>query len=131
MKYITEYRDKELAKKLVADIAKEARPDRNYRLMEFCGGHTHVISRYGLEGILPKNVRMIHGPGCPVCVMPIGRIDSAIELALEHGVILCTYADARSGFQGTFADESKSSGRRHTHDLLGSRLFGHRSRQSG
>ena len=47
MKYITEYRDKELAKKLVADIAKEARPDRNYRLMEFCGGHTHVISRYG------------------------------------------------------------------------------------
>lgn len=56
MKYITEYRDKELAKKLVADIAKEARPDRNYRLMEFCGGHTHVISRYGLEGILPKNV---------------------------------------------------------------------------
>ena len=71
MKYITEYRDKELAKKLVADIAKEARPDRNYRLMEFCGGHTHVISRYGLEGILPKNVRMIHGPGCPVCVMPM------------------------------------------------------------
>jgi len=47
MKYITEYRDKELAKKLVADIAKEARPDRNYRLMEFCGGHTHVISRLG------------------------------------------------------------------------------------
>lgn len=80
MKYITEYRDKELAKKLVADIAKEARPDRNYRLMEFCGGHTHVISRYGLEGILPKNVRMIHGPGCPVCVMPIGRIDSALNL---------------------------------------------------
>ena len=97
MKYITEYRDKELAKKLVADIAKEARPDRNYRLMEFCGGHTHVISRYGLEGILPKNVRMIHGPGCPVCVMPIGRIDSAIELALEHGVILCTYADTMRG----------------------------------
>ena len=57
MKYITEYRDKELAKKLVADIAKEARADKNYRLMEFCGGHTHVISRYGLEGILPKNVR--------------------------------------------------------------------------
>ena len=77
MKYITEYRDKELAKKLVADIAKEARADKNYRLMEFCGGHTHVISRYGLEGILPKNVRMIHGPGCPVCVMPIGRNDNA------------------------------------------------------
>ena len=65
MKYITEYRDKELAKKLVADIAKEARPDRNYRLMEFCGGHTHVISRYGLEGILPKNVRMIRPLNLP------------------------------------------------------------------
>ena len=111
MKYITEYRDKELAKKLVADIAKEARPDRNYRLMEFCGGHTHVISRYGLEGILPKNVRMIHGTR-----------RHPLHLRRHH---------ARSGFQGTFADESKSSGRRHTHDLLGSRLFGHRSRQSG
>ena len=75
MKYITEYRDKELAKKLVADIAKEARPDRNYRLMEFCGGHTHVISRYGLEGILPKNVRMIHGPGCSaVLIRPLNLL---------------------------------------------------------
>ncbi len=62
--------------------------------MEFCGGHTtHVLSRYGLENILPKNVEMIHGPGCPVCVMPIGRIDSAIELAVKHHVILRTYAD--------------------------------------
>ena len=113
MKYITEYRDKELAKKLVADIAKEARADKNYRLMEFCGGHTHVISRYGLEGILPKNVRMIHGPGCPVCVMPIGRIDSAIELDL------CRY-HACPGFQGSFADEGKSSGRGHPYDLFGS-----------
>lgn len=93
MKYITEFRDKELAKKLIADIAREVKPDREYRFMEVCGGHTHVLSRYGLEGVLPKNIHMIHGPGCPVCVMPIGRIDSAIELALEHSVILCTYAD--------------------------------------
>ena len=49
--------------------------DRVYRFMEFCGGHTHAISRYGIEDLLPANVRMIHGPGCPVCVLPVGRID--------------------------------------------------------
>ena len=93
MKYISEYRDSAIAKEITKKIAEEVRPDRTYRLMEFCGGHTHVLSRYGLENILPKNVEMIHGPGCPVCVMPIGRIDSAIELAVKHHVILCTYAD--------------------------------------
>ncbi len=61
--------------------------------MEFCGGHTHAISRYGVADLLPPPVRMIHGPGCPVCVLPIGRIDLAIRLALERGVILCTYGD--------------------------------------
>ena len=61
--------------------------------MEFCGGHTHAISRYGVADLLPANVRMIHGPGCPVCVLPIGRIDNAIELAARPGLILCTYAD--------------------------------------
>lgn len=93
MKYISEYRDSAIAKEIIKKIAEEVRPERTYRLMEFCGGHTHVLSRYGLENILPKNVEMIHGPGCPVCVMPIGRIDSAIELAVKHHVILCTYAD--------------------------------------
>ena len=61
--------------------------------MEFCGGHTHAISRYGLADLLPANVNMIHGPGCPVCVLPIGRIDNAIALAARPGLILCTYAD--------------------------------------
>jgi hydrogenase expression/formation protein HypD len=61
--------------------------------MEFCGGHTHAISRYGVSDLLPANVRMIHGPGCPVCVLPIGRIDMAIRLALDHGAIVCTYGD--------------------------------------
>ena len=61
--------------------------------MEFCGGHTHAISRYGLKDLLPRRVNMIHGPGCPVCVLPIGRIDNAIELAARPGLILCTYAD--------------------------------------
>jgi len=72
---------------------RELSDTRTYRLMEFCGGHTHAISRYGLTDLLPDNVRMIHGPGCPVCVLPIGRVDQAIRLAREHGVILCTYAD--------------------------------------
>lgn len=93
MKFIEEFRDGEVARGLAASIAREAEVGRSYRLMEFCGGHTHAISRYGLLDLLPAGVRMIHGPGCPVCVLPIGRIDSAIGLAREHGVILCTYAD--------------------------------------
>jgi hydrogenase expression/formation protein HypD len=93
MKYVDEFRDGELAKNIAANIAGEADPARHYRLMEFCGGHTHAISRYGLADLLPANVRLIHGPGCPVCVLPIGRLDQAIRLALAHGVILCTYAD--------------------------------------
>jgi hydrogenase expression/formation protein HypD len=93
MKYVDEFRDGELARTIAANIAREARPTRSYRLMEFCGGHTHAISRYGITDLLPSNVRMIHGPGCPVCVLPIGRVDQAIRLARDYGVILCTYAD--------------------------------------
>jgi hydrogenase expression/formation protein HypD len=93
MKYVDEYRDGDKARALAAAIAAEVRPDRSYAFMEFCGGHTHAISRYGIEDLLPKNVRMIHGPGCPVCVLPIGRIDDAIRLARRPEVTLCTYAD--------------------------------------
>lgn len=93
MKYVTEYRNGQEARAIARTIAQEVRPDREYRFMEFCGGHTHVLSRWGLQDLLPKNLRMIHGPGCPVCVLPIGRIDMAMQLALEQGVILCTYAD--------------------------------------
>ena len=93
MKYIDEFRDGEVAQGLARAIAAEVEPGRRYHFMEFCGGHTHAISRYGIPDLLPKTVRMIHGPGCPVCVLPIGRIDLAINLALERGVILCTYAD--------------------------------------
>ncbi|BBI99957.1 hydrogenase expression/formation protein hypD2 [Ferrigenium kumadai] len=92
MKYVDEFRDGALAKNLAASIAREV-CERSYSFMEFCGGHTHAISRYGVTDLLPPNVRMIHGPGCPVCVLPIGRVDMAIELALEHGATLCTYAD--------------------------------------
>ncbi len=93
MKYIDEFRDGELAKGIAAAIAREARPSRRYSFMEFCGGHTHAISRYGVGDLLPENVRMVHGPGCPVCVLPIGRVDMAIRVVLEEGVTLCTYGD--------------------------------------
>jgi len=93
VKFVDEFRDGELAQTIARAIAAEARPERRYSFMEFCGGHTHAISRYGVTDLLPANVRMIHGPGCPVCVLPIGRVDQAIKLALERGVTLCTYGD--------------------------------------
>jgi hydrogenase expression/formation protein HypD len=93
MIYIDEFRDGTLASGLAKAIHAETKPDRKYAFMEFCGGHTHAISRYGLSDLLPGNVRMVHGPGCPVCVLPIGRIDMAIALALEHDAILCSYGD--------------------------------------
>ncbi len=93
MKYIDEFRCAERAGALAAAIRAEVRPDRRYHLMEFCGGHTHAISRYGLPDLLPDAVRMIHGPGCPVCVLPIGRIDDAVTIARQPGVILASYGD--------------------------------------
>lgn len=93
MKYVEEFRDGNLAKNLAAKVAAEIQPGRSYHIMEFCGGHTHAIFRYGVQDLLPKNVQLIHGPGCPVCVLPIGRIDNAIELSRKEGVILCTYGD--------------------------------------
>ncbi len=93
MKYVDDFRDKSLAVALADEIAAEVRHDREYRLMEFCGGHTHAIFRYGVTDLLPPQVRMIHGPGCPVCVLPVGRLDMAIRLAKEEGVTLCTYGD--------------------------------------
>jgi len=93
MKFIDEFRDGEVAQKIAAVIRAEADPGRQYHFMEFCGGHTHAISRYGVTDLLPGNVKMIHGPGCPVCVLPIGRVDQAIRLALEEGAMLCTYGD--------------------------------------
>ena len=93
MKYVDEFRDAALARRIAGRIAQAAGQRTHYNLMEFCGGHTHAIARYGIADLLPSNVNMIHGPGCPVCVLPVGRIDSAIELALHHPVTLCTYAD--------------------------------------
>jgi Hydrogenase maturation factor len=93
MKHLDEYRDAETARRLAASIHREADTDRRYRLMEFCGGHTHAIFRYGIEDLLPANIEMVHGPGCPVCVLPTGRLDMAIRLAKRDGVILASYGD--------------------------------------
>ncbi|MDR2013274.1 MAG: hydrogenase formation protein HypD [Rhodanobacter sp.] len=93
MKYVDEFRDGARARALAALIHAQVQPARRYALMEFCGGHTHAISRYGVPGLLPDTIEYVHGPGCPVCVLPVGRIDQAIDLVREHGVILCTYAD--------------------------------------
>ena len=93
MRYIQEFRDQGLAHGLAEAIAADVHPGRDYRLMEFCGGHTHAIFRYGVQHLMPPNLRLIHGPGCPVCVLPMGRIDRAIAMAARHGVILCTYGD--------------------------------------
>jgi hydrogenase expression/formation protein HypD len=93
MKYVDEYRDGEVARRIAARIAAELQPGRRYHFMEFCGGHTHAIARYGIGELLPPQLRMIHGPGCPVCVLPIGRIDQAIGLALQQRAIVCTYGD--------------------------------------
>ena len=93
MKYIEEFRNRKLATQLKQVIAEEAKSDRHYKLMEFCGGHTHAIFRYGVQDLMPDNVEFIHGPGCPVCVLPIGRIDNVIQLVQKQNVILCTYGD--------------------------------------
>ncbi|MBB3954588.1 hydrogenase formation protein HypD [Novosphingobium sediminicola] len=93
MKYVSEFRDPALAQSLATAIAREADPARSYAFMEFCGGHTHAIFRYGVQDLVPSNVRFVHGPGCPVCVLPMRRLDDALELAERHGVILATYGD--------------------------------------
>ncbi len=93
MRYLNEFRDPECARAVVRQIAFESHPEKSYRLMEFCGGHTHAIFRYGLPDLLPKNVQLIHGPGCPVCVLPAGRLAMAIELAKQPNTVLCSYGD--------------------------------------
>lgn len=93
MRYIHGFRDGKAAGALAQLIRREARPDRGYHLMEFCGGHTHAVFRYGILDLLPDNVEMVHGPGCPVCVLPVARLDMAIELAGREEVILASYGD--------------------------------------
>jgi len=92
MKFIDEYRQSDLAITLAGKIGQLT--DRPLKLMEVCGGHTHTIFKYGIEDLLPRNIEMIHGPGCPVCVIPLGRVDDAISIAQEPNVIFTTFGDA-------------------------------------
>jgi hydrogenase expression/formation protein HypD len=91
MKYVDEYRDAALVHKLAAAIGRIT--TRPWTIMEICGGQTHAIVKFGLDGLLPDPITLVHGPGCPVCVTSAGLIDQAVELALDHGVILCSFGD--------------------------------------
>ena len=91
MKYIDEYRDADAARRYAAAIARVT--TRPHRLMEICGGQTHSIVRFGVDQLLPPEITLIHGPGCPVCVTPIEIIDQAVEIAGRPGVIFCSFGD--------------------------------------
>jgi hydrogenase expression/formation protein HypD len=92
MRFVDEYRDPAAARALVAQVTELA-GDGNYKFMEICGGHTHTIYRHGIEHLLPTSVELVHGPGCPVCVIPMGRIDDAIAVAQTPGVIFTSFGD--------------------------------------
>ncbi|MDR3069433.1 MAG: hydrogenase formation protein HypD, partial [Propionibacteriaceae bacterium] len=94
MKFVDEFRDPAAAKSLLKAIGEMAgRAGRVFRFMEVCGGHTHTIYRHGLEHLLPESVELVHGPGCPVCVIPMGRVDDARWLAEQDKVIFTTFGD--------------------------------------
>jgi hydrogenase expression/formation protein HypD len=93
MKFVDEFRAPELIAKAGEEIRRLADPARHYRIMEVCGGHTHAIYRFGLKDLLPENVELIHGPGCPVCVLPMGRIDDGLSLAAEPNFIFAAFGD--------------------------------------
>src|SRR5579862_3060386 len=93
MKYVTEFRDADLARAVAAKIATLAAPKRHYKIMEVCGGHTHTIYRHGIKDLLPENVELVHGPGCPVCVLPMGRVDDGIAIAENPEVIFTCFGD--------------------------------------
>src|SRR6187401_1206711 len=92
MRFVDEYRDPAAARALIARITDVAGNDQ-FKFMEVCGGHTHTIYRHGIEHVLPSTVELVHGPGCPVCVIPMGRVDDAIAIAETDGVTLATFGD--------------------------------------
>lgn len=91
MKHLDEYRDARLVKKLLSEIKKKV--SKPWNIMEVCGGQTHGLVRHGILGLLPPEITMIHGPGCPVCVTPAAMIDHAVALSLRKDVILCSFGD--------------------------------------
>lgn len=111
MRFVEEFRDAALGRRLSRQIRDLADPGRHYKIMEVCGGHTHSIYRYGIAELLPGNVELVHGPGCPVCVIPMGRIDDGIAIARRPEVIFTTFGDMLRvpGGSGTL-QEAKAEG---------------------
>jgi hydrogenase expression/formation protein HypD len=106
VKFVDEFRDAGLAEAVGAQITALCEPGRHYKIMEVCGGHTHTIYRYGVQDHLPESVELVHGPGCPVCVIPMGRVDDGIAIARRDGVILTCFGDMMRvpGGDGSFLD---------------------------
>ena len=110
MKFADEFRDADLARSLGARITAEA-GGKHWKIMEVCGGHTHTIFKYGIEDLLPSNVELVHGPGCPVCVIPMGRLDDGIAVARDNDVIFTCFGDLMRvpGSDGSLLD-AKAAG---------------------
>ena len=111
MKFVDEFRDAALGRAVAGEILSLVEPGRHYKVMEVCGGHTHSIYKYGVDDLLPTNVELVHGPGCPVCVIPMGRVDDGIALAHAEGVIFTCFGDMMRvpGSNGTLLD-AKAAG---------------------
>jgi hydrogenase expression/formation protein HypD len=111
VKFVDEFRDAELGRALAAEILSLVEPGRDYKLMEVCGGHTHSIYKYGIDDLLPENVELVHGPGCPVCVIPMGRVDDGLAIARHEEVIFTCFGDMMRvpGSEQTFID-AKAAG---------------------
>ena len=116
MKYVDEFRDPRAARALLHEIAATtqrlgATERKPLQIMEVCGGHTHSIFRYGLKDLIPSNLEFVHGPGCPVCVLPMGRVDDCLSIARQPGVIFTTFGDAMRvpGSQGSLL-EARAAG---------------------
>ncbi len=93
MRFVDEFRDPAIISKTADEVRRLADPDRHYRFMEVCGGHTHAIYRFGLKDLLPPNIELVHGPGCPVCVLPMGRIDDGLTMTENPDVIFTAFGD--------------------------------------
>ncbi len=111
MRFVDEFRDAELGRALAGEILAMVEPGRHYKLMEVCGGHTHSIYKYGIDDLLPANVELVHGPGCPVCVIPMGRVDDGIAIAHQPNVIFTCFGDMMRipGSEGSLQD-AKAAG---------------------
>ncbi len=106
MRFVDEFRDAELGRAVSAEIVSTVDAGRHYKVMEVCGGHTHSIYKYGVDDLLPPNIELVHGPGCPVCVIPMGRVDDGIAVARNPEVIFTCFGDMLRvpGANGTLLD---------------------------